>query len=339
MKRGLVFTTLLFGRGHLHRTLILCKELKKSFDIDLIVLGEPVPEATINLVVTPDSKKGEPVYYHKYYQLQEHVEQLKEELHDSYDFFITEMLPFGTKLSLKPLIEWLVHHLKTKVYCSLREVVIPGLGGSFEKTTVQLVSSHYDAIFYHSDPEVFKLEESFGEAEAIKDKVIYTGFITEEKCKEVPREKVILLSCAGRGGAPDLQKMVVKAAGELPEFEFQLIQGTIESDLPNVKNIPFIENFNDALARSSLAITQSGSTIWNLYQSKTPALLYPYRNGRKDSEMLLRAEKFEAFGLAKVIHPDDFLGKLILSQINTPYPDLHWDIEGAGKTREHLLLV
>jgi predicted glycosyltransferase len=103
----------------------------------------------------------------------------------SYDHVIIELYPFGRRKFRKEVL-FLLEKIKStnpniKVSCSLKDILVENKGSPRRtEEVVQVVQEHFHKVLVHSDPSVFRLEDTFPSIEKIEDKIVYTGFITEE---------------------------------------------------------------------------------------------------------------------------------------------------------------
>jgi predicted glycosyltransferase len=84
--------------------------------------------------------------------------------------------------------------------------------------------------------------------------------------------------------------------------EFVHLQGLVSS--PNITIVPFLVNFKEQLAKSSLSISMGGdNTLTDVISTQTPALAFPYPG---NSEQEVRINKLATKGLIQSLAMADF---------------------------------
>lgn len=364
-KRGLYYCQYLVGIGHLVRSLNICRSLVKKFEIDFLLGGYQV-DVTLEsphfhilelppLDLENPSAAGftEEILKTKIAERQSYIENIKL----PYDFFITEIFPFS-KWCFKDEIETLILKIKKLnpncvIACSLRDSsslrdICSVYSPDLEYRILDFIDKYYDVVFVHSDPRIYKLEESFSIVEKqLKHKLIYTGFIVrpDEKIALNKREKRIVVSLgSGRFGG-ELLHAVLKVISFFPNYKFVFITGPKTSDVlinefkelvpsssKNIQILPFIDHFPEYLSKSALSISLGGYTIMDIVYTKTPALVYP----STFHDQYVRALKFSCFGFLKIITQQDLepskLMQMIKMALQMPPPSFDIDMSGSETT-------
>jgi|694.fasta_scaffold28409_3 predicted glycosyltransferase len=365
MSSGLIYSQAALGIGQIVRSLYICRALVKFFEIDFLI-GTPPINCSVDSprfhlhqmpalwlsewsdppeLVDPEGiKTAEEIFVERKRYLESFP--LK-----PYDFLIIELFPFS-KEKFRNEIEFLIKKLKAinpacLVICSLRDIVgektVPE-----QKQIVELVNKYFDYIFVHSDPQIITLRETFAMASAIENKIFYTGYVSDPSFifNLDERKKQIVISLGGGSYGLELPRSVVLAALGLPEFQFLFLLGPkspalLREDLKLIKKTGNLENvqisefspqFCNLLQKSSLSISLGGSTLVDIVKTQTPALVYPLAH----VEHVLRARKFEALGLIKVLSLEDLipenLCRLILQEMNHSFPNISLNLNGAEIT-------
>lgn len=355
---GLFYCQYLVGVGHLIRSLNICRSLIKKFEIDFL-LGGKEANLTLNsphfhlLKLTPHTLLEVPN------ETPEGLENSKKRmssrlnemraLSNPYDFFVTEFFPFS-KWQFKEEIEVLLHQLKKLnsnclVACSLRDS-FPRNSEESTIETLNFIEKFYDIIFVHSDPRIYKLEESFDLADKLRRKVFYTGFIVRELsvdyCKK--RKKRIVVSLGAGSFGEDLIYAVLEIVAYFPDYQFVIVKGPMTSSslikhleklIKLTKNgmiIPFIDHFPEYLSESALSISLGGYTIIDVAYTKTPAIVYP----STFYDQYVRALKFAAFGFLKIVTQEDLkpkhLKEIIKQSLKMDPSPFDIDVFGAETT-------
>jgi predicted glycosyltransferase len=367
-KKVLFYCQHLLGVGHLTRSLATCQDLVKKFDV-VFLQGGPDVGKTIKdphfrhvflmplLMRETDSSLYDPAGLRTPAELMEHrtreISQIIEE--QNFDFVITELFPFGRK-KLRAEILGMIDQIRTKnpkveVYCGLRDILVQKPDGEKrDRQMAEIVNSHYDGVLVHSDEEILPLEKTFSASAMIKDKLHYTGFITESKRAPLAQDRRhdILVSMGGGVVGEEMVLAVARAAAELPEYRFRFFLGPysvagLKQDLLNLKATNpkarievegFSKNFEADLEQSALSISLAGyNTLMNTLNTKTMALVYPYM---ANEEQTLRARSLEVTGAVKVFFPEELTTPRLVELIRRyafQFPSsMKIDLAGAANT-------
>lgn len=368
-KKVLFYCQHLLGIGHISRSLAICNELVKSFEVHF-VQGGPFVNKTID----------HPNFHHHYIQpllMHEHnselydpndentlVEiwslretELKKILNYSFEHIFIELFPFGRnkfRFEIFSLIDQAkTINPKALVHCSSRDIMVEKKDkDKRNKKIVNYINQYFDTIFVHSDSQLVKLDETFSRAIDIKEKTLYTGYITQAKVSNVvfKREKLILISMGGGVVGDEL----LLALSDLPihykKYTCHFILGPYSKpalkeklelkaiEHQNMKLTGFIENFEEVMAKSSLSISLAGyNTVMNLLNTKTKAIVYPYM---ANIEQNMRAVKLEQLGFLSILRDNDFettrLKTIIDKTLAMDYPQSEINLKGAEFCRNYL---
>lgn len=357
--RGLFYCQPVLGLGHLLRSIYISKSLVNFFEVDFLHGGykmiETPPLKRFYFLQLPPiwlkdptdlSRLEDPYGKHSLQEIFElRWKKLEPLFENPYDFIITEMYPFSKKTFAKE-IDTLIQKVKKRnpsclVICSFRGVYDP-LPPEREIEIVKKIFEEYDYVFSHSDERLIPLDDFFQMASAIKQKLIYTGFVSNpEEFKAVRKKQIVITMGAGSYGE-ELPRIVATIAPLFPDYTFlfglgpktppNLRKSLEERSVSNIKITGFIDNFCQVLSESALSISLGGSTLGDVVKTKTPALVYPERN----LEHLLRAKKFEEKGAVKVLRKEDLtlsgLKKIMEEVLHAPYRDPDIDVNGAQNT-------
>lgn len=357
-KKGLYYCQYLVGIGHLVRSLNICRSLIKKFDVDFLLGGYDVnislKSSHFHLlqfpplgIKDPTAEIGEFEELSKA-KREERLEAI-EKLTTPYDFLITEIFPFS-KWRFKEEIEALILKLKKLnpqcvIACSLRDS-FPKHSPDAENAVLDFIDKYYHVIFVHSDPQVYKLEESFDLVKSLKHKLRYTGFIVRPTkiIENRERKKRIVISLGAGSFGEELIYAVVNVIDFFPEYQFIFVKGpkaspeflnkltSILKPFKNAKLVSFIKHFPKYLSRSALSISLGGYTIMDVVYTKTPAIVYP----TTFYDQYVRSLKFAAFGFLKIITTDDLdpdrLKEVMEKVLEIPSPRFNIDMSGAETT-------
>lgn len=352
MKRGLFYCQPFVGVGHLKRSLYLCKEFVKSFEIDFFYGG---PEKGVFFDHPNFHLHPFPVLLYEDLPNAESIFQAREEIlalskENSFDFAITEMYPFS-KQNMEREIDPLLTALKKrnpscKIYCSLKGIMLPI---KQEAWITDKIERFYDVILNHADPSAMAIGEFIQASPKILQKTVYTGFVTDPTPLDFSkaRQKRIIVSIGAGAYGEELLLAMLKIPPLFPSYEFLFSLGpkapsevqlaAKNSRYPNVQVVDFINDFTTLLSQSALSINLGGSTLIDTMQAQIPSLVYP----ESHHEHMLRTMKFFSRGGVQLIRKQDLfptrLAALIQIALQKPYRSIPFLLNGAPFTHEYLL--
>ncbi|MEM1282403.1 MAG: glycosyltransferase [Chlamydiota bacterium] len=289
-----------------------------------------------------------------------------------YDFFITEQIPF-TKLAFLCEAYSIMNALKIK-NPNLAMISSNKGGAPFNEpgksrsqprkdeqllktlweSTLKELRANYDKVLVHVDPQITTLDETFVYFDEIREMVEYTGYIypcSEKFASSKKRKKEILITTgSGIKGVPLLLSLL-NVVPNIPEYNFQFVitpemnRDFVEllhresEKLSNMQIVSFLDNFDEKLRESSLAITLAGSTLINLYATSTPALVY---RDLFDRGQVVQGQKFADHGIVNLINEQDLspdkLKNLILETLqNPPKSDIDLNIAGVENSKQAIM--
>lgn len=359
----------LLGIGHLTRSLAICRGLVKEFEVHF-VQGGPDIGKTLDyknfhqhlldplLMEESDSSLYDPLRKREVKEIfAAREKQLEKICEQAFDHVIIELYPFGRRKFRKEILYLLDQvkksNPKIKVSCSLRDILVENKGSEKRNDEViQIVKDNFDKVLVHSDPAVFKLEDTFPRIEKIEEKIVYTGFVAEEEMAQSQtkpiRKKQILVSLGGGSVGIELIEATLNVAHFFPEITFLMVPGPFspaetvarlqEKKVANVIWKKFLQDFEKELAQSCLSISLAGyNTVMNLLNTKTFGIVLPYR---ANQEQEMRAKKLAESGVLLVLEEDALSEKQMKNTIDLAlgkkYPELKINLDGANTTRELL---
>jgi predicted glycosyltransferase len=246
------------------------------------------------------------------------------------DAVITEAFPFGrrqVRFELVPLMQaaraapW-----RPLTIASIRDIMQEGRAESRVAESLDIFQSCYDLLLVHGDPQLIRIEETLQGAEAILDKVRYTGLVTPDApdLSVPPSIKAEVVVSAGGGAvghalmaaaiganrhstaAPDNWLMVV--GSERPQADFEALQSRAGEGMRVVK---FMPDLTRVLAGAKVSVSRAGyNTVGDLMRARCRTVLVPFTGGR-ETEQLRRAQLFSARGLARML-TDDMLSPQVI---------------------------
>ncbi len=245
------------------------------------------------------------------------------------DLVIIELFPFGRKnfsFELLPLLARIKLEGKTKVVCSLRDILVQKRDqAKHEAWVCNIVGRYFDSVLIHADPSFQKLEETFAAFGSINVPVSYTGYVIQpepevsEEAIALQTDKPLFLASIGGGRvgvelltasieassllAETLEHQLLIFTGPyLPEEQFAALQKRVANE-PQIILKRFTANFLSYMEKADVSISMAGyNTCMNILSTGVQALVLPFKGGNND-EQTLRARKLEALGLLSVLEP------------------------------------
>jgi len=373
----------IWGIGHVFRTLEICKALN-GHEVVLVTGGDRVDaqmpdhvrEFRLPVIMT-DSNPKNLVATDNGMSLEQTHQKRKQMLHDIYaaespDVLMIEFYPFGRnafRFELDPLLEGIrANELpKSLVVSSLRDILVEKVDiHLYEPRVIKKLNRYFDALLIHADPNLVKLDETFGRMNEIEVPVVYTGFVATKPLPDArsriremlgikDAEKLIVVSSGGgKAGAP-LIEAVLKAFPRLnlhdschlyvftgPYMSAEDFTRFHRCSNERIKISRFTTDFLSYLAAADLSVSMGGyNTCMNLLTSGVTALVWPFSY---DREQGLRARRLARRGVLRVLgdpdlNPEQLAGimKKALTEKNGPASRI--DLDGAAHTAEWLMRI
>lgn len=234
------------------------------------------------------------------------------------DVVITETYPFGRRqlaAEFRALLEATRRRAKpVAVLSSIRDILNPPAKPSRAGEAEEILAQFYDGVLVHGDAVVTPLSASWPTSPALEKRLTYTGYIadTGQAAVEPARSDDILVSGGGSAASLPLYRAAIKAAGLLGRpnpWRILVGHGVSAGDFealaakagPTVTVERARPDFPTLLAGAAVSISQAGyNTMIDLGRAGVPAVVVPFEQG-KEAEQRLRAERFRALGLARVV--------------------------------------
>ncbi len=371
----LVYCQHVLGVGHFFRTLELCRALSEH-DV-VLVSGGPRPPAALPLNVRrrqlPElvmdagfqdlhSPEGAPLESVRIERRRRLSRIFAEE---APDIFLVELYPIGRKafrFELDPLLEALAEgHLPAcKVVCSVRDILVEKEKASQnESRAVTVLNRLYDALLVHADPQVVRLEETFGQFAAVQIPVVYTGYVAAPAATIPdlaawrllqgldPGCRLVLASAGGGAVGFELLKAAARAIGILRSRHPVVLQAftgpfmppehtaaLTRMAAPYIRVARFSEDFGIWLQAADASVSMAGyNTCTNILAAGAKALVYPFGQNREQG---MRARRLAARGALGVLSPQDLtperLAERLLETFVYQPPSSTINIGGAAQT-------
>ncbi|KAA3622456.1 MAG: hypothetical protein DWQ08_12810 [Proteobacteria bacterium] len=242
------------------------------------------------------------------------------------------------------------------IACSIRDI-LQRRRDDREMETVRRVRESFDAVLVHGDPGIIALDESFGRAAKIRDKLVYTGYVASAP---VPRTLFtdeiagdIVVAAGGGAAGAQLYQVALDAANRddlgrrwrllvgaaVDEGAFRRMQREAGPATRVERNRA---DFRELLARSRILVSQAGyNTLTDILVTGVPALLVPFESVG-ETEQLARARRFERLGRVDVLRECDLDPEALLERLSEamtkPEPGLpEIDLGGIGYTADWII--
>lgn len=274
---------------------------------------------------------------------------MQESLPEPVDILFVELYPFGRKKFTRE-IQQLIGYCRQrnsnlKVICSVRDILVEkDRWEERQDRIIEVIQEHFDVVLVHTDPQLVPFDLTFQKASQIEDKIVYTGYVTEnQKVPTKNRRPKVLVSRGGRQGGDFLVEACLDAAVLIPEVTMTFIRSPkmtkslldkMESTTAsNVEIIDFTKEFEKQLCESQLSISLGGyNTMMNLLRTKTFGLVWPFE---KSSEQELRAQILQDHNVLKVLTKNDLqvskLACLIRGSLNnSDWDHIDLDLDGSA---------
>ncbi|MEZ5668226.1 MAG: glycosyltransferase [Alphaproteobacteria bacterium] len=261
------------------------------------------------------------------------------------DIVLLESFPFGRRqmrFELVPLLQRIAaSRPRPRVAVSIRDI-LQRRKPERERETAALVAAHVDRVLVHGDPSLVRLEESFGAADRIADRIAYTGYVAPPAPAPRPRDGVIVSAGGGAVGAAllraalDARAMPRQGAlpwtlltgPNLPATDFDRLCAASAAGVTVARAVP---DLAAALAGAVVSVSQAGyNTVMDIAVSGVPAVLVPFA-GSGETEQPMRAARLATLGLVAVVDEAGLTPRSLADAIDaaaahpTHWPDLALD--------------
>jgi predicted glycosyltransferase len=339
-KRVLYYVQSLLGVGHVKRASLIAGALRTAgLEVTVVLGGAPVPGITFDgcsrvllpAVRTPDASFSTLVDTCGRQIDDAFRDRRAARLLQEFDAIqpralLIEMFPFGRgqfKFELLPLLQeaW-ARADRPCIVSSVRDVLIRKAEPHRNQAMIGLAKRFFDHVLVHGDPDLIPLTASFPEAEAIADKLLYTGYVAEAAVRaeagsapETGRGEVIVMVGGGAVGEPLLRtaleaRPLSRAAGHvwrlltgpnLPERVFDELRWTCPDGVVVER---WRADVPELLANAALSISQAGyNTMMDVLQARVPAVVVPFATP-SETEQRLRAGILAERGAVTVVAAD-----------------------------------
>ncbi|ATF19534.1 glycosyltransferase family protein [Phaeobacter gallaeciensis] len=333
----LIAVTHLLGTGHLSRALTLGRAFAAAghrayvvsgggsaphldhSGVDLIQLPPLRSDGVaFNRLLAPTGELADNTY------LNNRVEQLCDTLREvEPDILITELFPFGRR-SLKQEFLALLDRAKTLpnppvILASIRDILAPPSKPKKAEDAATILTTHYDGVLVHSDPQATRLEASWPVTADISEKLRYTGYVAPAAPVPHPEgvgKGEILVSAGGGSVGSALYRVAVKAAKLRPALRWRILIGgnNAAEEITRLKEQhgetaailePARPDFRQMLQGAAASVSMCGyNTALDLLQTGVPAVIVPFDAGNEVEQSLRAASLTPLDGITSLTAAD-----------------------------------
>jgi predicted glycosyltransferase len=368
------------GVGHFFRSLEISRALRRH-EVILVSGGPPIDVAPLQHMrevrlpqLEMDQEFRELRPSQPDHCLEEIKAQRRQQLFrlfedESPDLFLVELYPFGRKAfrhELDPILQALGDESlrRCRVVCSVRDILVEKENQQkHEARTVDVLNRFFDLVMVHSDPTLFKIDETFSRIEEIAVPIVYTGYIApapqpnarrriRRQMNLGPTDRLIIASAGGGNVGAKLLGAVIEAGKRIrisPRPYLHVFTGPFIhiDDYDRLQRMAadrtvvetFTTDFLSYLAAADLSVSMGGyNTTMNLLASAVPALVWPFAQNR---EQRMRATRLSERGHLTVLTDEDLaperlakrMAQMLIERRRTA-PTV--DLDGARKTAQWL---
>lgn len=271
---------------------------------------------------------------------------------------VLELFPFGRRkfdFELIPLLEK-THAMTDRplVAVSVRDIIEPPDESQKAETAIARITAYVDRVMVHGDPSFCRLEENYPWANAIADRIVYTGYISA--VSHAPKgyrpasaaAGEVIVSAGGGAVGERLYRIATEAAARQPAGgpPWRILvggHGTLRpadirhAALPRHVTVePARPDFQALLARASCSVSQAGyNTVTDILAAGTPAVFVPYAQ-QGETEQTLRATRLAERGRAVVVPESSLTPERLLDAVacarRSTVPPPSVDLDGIAGT-------
>ena len=346
-ERAFLYVQHLLGIGHLKRAATLARALAArglevtlasgGFAVPGLALGEvrlvqlpPAGAADLGFVSLVD-ERGKPVDEHWKERRREALLAAWRET--APHALVLELFPFGRRqmrFELEPLLDAAAAApRRPAIVCSVRDI----LGGgqkdpSKQDQMLETLERYFDHVLVHADPNVVRFEETFRHTHRIRDRLHYTGFLTDpgfppdRPAAPLPRGETsgqgeVLVSAGGGAVGARLLEVAIRSRPltHLAHRTWRVLAGT-NASAEQFEALRALANrcgegrvlverarqdFSALLANCHLSVSQAGyNTVMEILQARARAVAVPFAGGN-ETEQTLRARLLAERGLLEIV--------------------------------------
>jgi predicted glycosyltransferase len=285
------------------------------------------------------------------------------------DIFLVELYPIGRRafrFELDPLLSAIAGGglPRCKVVCSVRDILVDKeKRARHEAWAVDILNRQFDMLVVHADPSIVRFEETFGQMEAIRIPIVYSGFVTDRRRPVADarawrrlhgiadHQRLVLVSAGGGAVGFEIVKAAAQAVAFLQARLPTALQGFTGPFMPasqvnELKRLEsqticfqrFSTHFTTWLQAADISISMAGyNTCMNILTTGATALVYPFAQNREQG---LRAQRLAARNALTILSARDLepdrLARCLEEAFGRAPSSTTIDLDGALRTAELL---
>ena len=246
------------------------------------------------------------------------------------DLMIVDNVPRGAQYELAPTLRALKRSGRTRVVLGLRDIIDrPSVMRQqwLRQRNFEALQDHYDDIWVYGDPDFFPTADEYGLGAELSARVTYTGYL-DQRARLSPDAQGAdpmqvtggdarpFVLCQVGGGRDGVALCTAFAGAPMPAgHQGILITGTqmsaadrgriaaLAQGRSDLTVVDFIAEPVGLAARAAALVSMCGyNTACEMMSFGLPALVVP--RVRPRTEQLIRAQRMQDRGIARMIHPD-----------------------------------
>lgn len=342
-----ILVTHLLGTGHLSRALILARAfMAKGHSVTVVSGGMSAPQlnaSNIDFIQLPSVRSDGTnfgtlltddgsVADDNYFQIRISI-ILNAFQSARPDVILTELFPFGRRMLRQEFIALLTAaktcDMPCKIFSSIRDILAPPSKPAKVVWADQMISTFYDGVLVHADPQITTLDQSWPVSDMLAAKLFYTGYVAPDVKLAKPArvdQNEIIVSAGGGGVGRSLFDCAVHAARLSPRMKWRILVGgqDWQSEIARLKKLagtlPIIiektrPDFRQLLCQAACSVSMCGyNTALDLLQTGTPGVLVPFDAGG-EVEQTLRAQSFAQNPAFQVLKTKDMTPESLLDTV------------------------
>ncbi len=357
MPKVMFYVQHLLGIGHIKRASLLVKAwCERGFDVTVVSGGEPVPQfgfegaelLQLDPIKTADAEFSTLIDGAGSVLTEAFKSRRRQQLLQSFDriqpdVLVLESYPFGRRQlrwELDPLLERAKRvDPALVIVASVRDILQARKPERIRETLIKL-DRYFDKIMVHGDGAFIPLTDSFPAGLELRDKLCYSGYVTEaadpalrlsanqHSSAHLDGENEVIVSAGGGAVGFSLMQAAIqaKAQSSLAGLNWRFLLGpNVPSDQwqqlqQQVDDRTVIEaardDFPALLSRCRLSISQSGyNTVMDILQANCAAVLVPFE-GEAETEQLTRTRRLQQLGLCSMLREAQLNGDTLAKAVD-----------------------
>src|SRR5688572_4523838 len=358
LKRAFFYVQHLLGIGHLRRTAAIANATAaRGVEVTLASGGLRVPDLNLHgvrFVQLPSAAAADLSFKslvdeHRIPVDDEWKSKRRELLLDAWhaaqsQALVIQLFPFGRRQSrfeLAPLLEAAAgRQRRPLIVCSVRDILGGGQGNpERQDEMLEAFQRFFDRVLVHGDESIIPFSRTFRHADAIAEKLAYSGYIVEgddssacsRKAAQDDSGEVVVSAGGGAVGSVLLETAIrAREFSALANRTWRVLCGvhTPAAELDRLAAIaartragavlvePARADFPRLLANCAVSVSQAGyNTMGETSLAGARSVVVPFSGGG-ETEQSLRAREFESLGLTTVVTEEDLSAQSLSAAID-----------------------